>query len=89
MAACPADSPDGRILWTHKKQTICQSVINHEGSIRLAVASRGMRWAGAMPASEGLKPDCLAYIKESADMRPLSLCKKMDALSAETVGTIN
>ena len=60
-------------------ETIYKVVVNHEEQYSIWPADRdnppGWRDAG----KQGLKSDCLAYIKEVwTDMRPLSLRKQMD-----------
>ncbi|HYK04976.1 MAG TPA: MbtH family protein [Thermoanaerobaculia bacterium] len=59
--------------------TIYKVVVNHEEQYSIWPADRespaGWRDAG----KEGLKADCLAFIKEVwTDMRPLSLRRQMD-----------
>lgn len=59
--------------------TVYKVVLNHEEQYSIWPAERenplGWRDAG----KTGLKPECLAYIKEVwTDMRPLSLRKKME-----------
>ena len=63
-------------------QTIYTVVVNHEEqySIWLVGRERPLGWHEA--GKSGLKPDCLAYIKEVwTDMRPLSLRKHMENLA--------
>jgi len=65
-------------------KTIYKVVLNHEEQYSIWPASRenplGWRDAG----KSGLKPECLAYIKEVwTDMRPLSLRKRMEELARE------
>ena len=60
---------------------IYRVVVNHEEQYSIWPAERenpaGWRDAG----KEGLKSECLEYIKEVwTDMRPLSLRKKMEAM---------
>jgi MbtH protein len=64
--------------------TIYKVVLNHEEQYSIWPAYRenppGWRDAG----KSGLKPECLAYIKEVwTDMRPLSLRKRMEELAKE------
>jgi MbtH protein len=59
--------------------TIYKVVINHEEQYSIWPAHREnpLGWRDA--AYSGSKPECLEYIKEVwADMRPLSLRKKME-----------
>ncbi len=59
--------------------TLYKVVVNHEEqySIWPAGKENPLGWSDA--GKSGLKPECLAYIKEVwTDMRPLSLRKKMD-----------
>jgi MbtH protein len=64
-------------------KTTYKVVVNHEEQYSIWPAGRdnplGWRDAG----KDGLKADCLAYIKEVwTDMRPLSLRKSMDGTTA-------
>jgi MbtH protein len=68
-------------------ETIYKVVINHEGQYSIWPAYRenppGWRDAGR----NGTKEECLAYIEEVwADMRPLSLRKKMEAAKPNKPG---
>jgi MbtH protein len=59
--------------------TIYKVVVNHEEQYSIWPAGRenALGWQDA--GKQGLKDECLAYIKEVwTDMRPLSLRKKMD-----------
>ena len=62
--------------------TIYKVVVNHEQQYSIYPAERPnpLGWSDA--GKTGLKPECLAYIKEVwTDMRPLSLrLKMMDAI---------
>jgi MbtH protein len=63
-------------------KTTYKVVVNHEEQYSIWAADRenplGWRDAG----KQGLKDECLAYIKEVwTDMRPLSLRKHMEALA--------
>ncbi|HEY7416859.1 MAG TPA: MbtH family protein [Ktedonobacteraceae bacterium] len=65
-------------------KTIYKVVINHEEQYSIWPADRenplGWRDAG----KSGVKPECLAYIKEVwTDMRPLSLRKRMEELAGQ------
>jgi uncharacterized protein YbdZ (MbtH family) len=62
--------------------TIYKVVVNHEEqySIWPDYKEMPLGWKGV--GKSGLKPDCLAYIKEVwTDMRPLSLRKKMEEMA--------
>jgi MbtH protein len=55
-------------------------VVNHEEQYSIWFADREPPAGWRTVGKEGLKPDCLAYIKEVwTDMRPLSLRKAMEA----------
>jgi len=59
--------------------TIYKVVVNHEEQYSIWPVDRenALGWNDA--GKTGLKPECLAYIKEVwTDMRPLSLRKKME-----------
>ena len=59
--------------------TIYTVVVNHEEQYSIWPADREMPLGWRDAGKSGLKPDCLAYIKEVwTDMRPLSLRKKME-----------
>ncbi len=65
-------------------KAIYKVVVNHEEQYSIWSANRenprGWHDVGKM----GLKPECLAYIKEIwTDMRPLSLRKKMGELARQ------
>jgi MbtH protein len=60
-------------------------VVNHEEQYSIWPAERenALGWNDA--GKSGLKPECLAYIKEVwTDMRPLSLRKKMEEAAPVT-----
>jgi MbtH protein len=62
--------------------SVYEVVVNHEEQYSIWPADRKLPlgWRGV--GKSGLKPDCLAYIKEVwTDMRPLSLRKKMEELA--------
>ena len=64
--------------------TIYKVVVNHEEQYSIWPVDRenplGWRDAG----KSGLKPECLAYVKEVwTDMRPLSLRKRMEELAKQ------
>lgn len=59
--------------------TIYQVVVNHEEQYSIWPADRELPLGWRAAGKEGLKSDCLEYIKEVwTDMRPLSLRKKME-----------
>jgi len=63
---------------------IYKVVVNHEEQYSIWPADRenALGWKDA--GKEGLKAECLAYIKEVwTDMRPLSLRKKMEEMAAK------
>ena len=67
--------------------TIYQVVVNEEEQYSIWPADREMPlgWRGV--GKQGLKEECLAYIKEVwTDMRPLSLRKQMEAAERERQG---
>jgi len=54
--------------------TIYQVVVNHEEQYSIWAAERELPLGWKAVGKQGLKADCLAYIKEVwTDMRPLSL----------------
>ncbi len=67
----------------HEEQedkTIYNVVINHEEQYSIWPAHRENPLGWKSVGTSGLKPECLAYIKEVwTDMRPKSLRDKMDA----------
>jgi MbtH protein len=59
--------------------TIYRVVVNHEEQYSIWPAEREPPLGWSAVGKSGLKPECLAYIKEVwTDMRPLSLRKKME-----------
>ena len=59
-------------------KTIYKVVVNHEEQYSIWPADRENPLGWRDVGKNGLKADCLAYIKEVwTDMRPLSLRKKM------------
>ena len=64
---------------------IYKVVVNHEEQYSIWPAERANALGWNDAGKSGLKPECLAYIKEVwTDMRPLSLRQKM-ALAAGSV----
>ena len=59
--------------------TIYNVVMNHEEQYSIWPADRELPLGWKEAGKKGLKPECLAHIKEVwTDMRPLSLRKQMD-----------
>ncbi|MFN2386361.1 MAG: MbtH family protein [Thermoanaerobaculia bacterium] len=59
--------------------TIYSVVVNHEEQYSIWPADRELPLGWKEAGKKGLKPECLAYIKEVwTDMRPLSLRKQME-----------
>ena len=59
--------------------TIYNVVVNHEEQYSIWPADRELPLGWKEAGKKGLKPECLAYIKEVwTDMRPLSLRKQME-----------
>ena len=59
--------------------TVYKVVVNHEEQYSIWAADRELPLGWTEAGKSGLKPECLAYIKEVwTDMRPLSLRKKME-----------
>lgn len=59
--------------------TVYEVVVNHEEQYSIWPADREIPLGWRDAGKSGLKPECLAYIKEVwTDMRPLSLRKKME-----------
>lgn len=64
---------------------IYKVVVNHEEQYSIWPAERANALGWNDAGKSGLKPECLAYIKEVwTDMRPLSLRVKM----AQTAGSV-
>lgn len=74
------------MAWEEDENAIYKVVVNHEEQYSIwpdyKAIPNGWRAAG----KTGLKPECLAYIKEIwTDMRPLSLRKQMAEAEATHV----
>ena len=68
-------------------QRIYTVVINHEEQYSIWLADRQPPLGWREVGKEGLKSDCLAYIKEVwTDMRPLSLRKQMAERAGQQEG---
>jgi MbtH protein len=65
-------------------KTIYKVVVNHEEQYSIWAADREIPLGWNDVGKSGLKPECLAYIKEVwTDMRPLSLRKHMEELARQ------
>ena len=65
-------------------KTIYKVVVNHEEQYSIWPADRENPLGWNDVGKNGLKPECLAYIKEVwTDMRPLSLRKRMEELARQ------
>lgn len=59
--------------------TVYTVVVNHEEQYSIWPADRELPLGWREAGKKGLKPECLAYVKEVwTDMRPLSLRKAME-----------
>jgi MbtH protein len=68
---------------SEEDQTIYKVVINHEEQYSIWPAHKENPLGWRDVGKQGLKEECLAYIKEVwTDMRPLSLRKQMDSNSS-------
>jgi len=68
-------------------QRIYTVVVNHEEQYSIWLADRQPPLGWREVGKEGLKSDCLAYIKEVwTDMRPLSLRKQMAERAGQQEG---
>jgi MbtH protein len=62
-------------------------VVNHEEQYSIWISSLELPAGWRAVGKAGTKAECLAHIKEVwTDMRPLSLRKKMEALTHQTNG---
>jgi MbtH protein len=62
--------------------TVYNVVVNHEEQYSIWADYKEMPLGWKAVGKKGLKPECLAYIKEVwTDMRPLSLRKKMEEMA--------
>ncbi|HTK09090.1 MAG TPA: MbtH family protein [Ktedonobacteraceae bacterium] len=65
-------------------KTVYKVVVNHEEQYSIWPADRENPLGWRDGGKSGLKPECLAYIKEVwTDMRPLSLRKRMEELAQQ------
>ena len=61
-------------------KTVYKVVVNHEEQYSIWFADRELPNGWREAGKQGLKAECLAYLKDVwTDMRPLSLRKAMDA----------
>ncbi|MFL5653677.1 MAG: MbtH family protein [Ktedonobacteraceae bacterium] len=68
-------------------QRIYTVVVNHEDQYSIWFADRQLPLGWREVGKQGLKSDCLAYIKEVwTDMRPLSLRKQMAERAGQQEG---
>jgi MbtH protein len=68
---------------TNEKEdaTIYKVVVNHEDQYSIWPADREIPLGWRDAGKAGMKPECLAYIKQVwTDMRPLSLRKRMESV---------
>jgi MbtH protein len=74
------------MAWEEDEQAIYKVVVNHEEQYSIWPDYKEIPNGWQAVGKTGLKPECLAYIKEVwTDMRPLSLRKQM--AEAERVST--
>jgi MbtH protein len=67
--------------------TVYNVVVNHEEQYSIWPADRELPLGWKEAGKKGLKPECLAYIKEVwTDMRPLSLRKQMEEAAKKDQG---
>ena len=68
-------------------KTIYKVVVNHEEQYSIWFADRELPLGWRAVGKQGLKSECLAYIKEVwTDLRPLSLRKKMEEQTQQQEG---
>lgn len=68
-------------------KTIYKVVVNHEEQYSIWFADRELPLGWRAVGKQGLKSECLAYIKEVwTDLRPLSLRKKMEEQARQQEG---
>ncbi|MBV9021568.1 MAG: MbtH family protein [Chloroflexi bacterium] len=68
-------------------KTIYKVVVNHEEQYSIWFADRELPLGWRAVGKQGLKSECLAYIKEVwTDLRPLSLRKKMEEQAQQQEG---
>jgi MbtH protein len=69
-------------------KTIYKVVVNHEEQYSIWFADRENPLGWRDVGKSGLKPECLAYIKEVwTDMRPLSLRKHMEEAAQQKLSS--
>jgi MbtH protein len=65
-------------------RTLYKVVVNHEEQYSIWFAERKLPPGWRETGKSGLKPECLAYIREVwTDMRPLSLRKQMEEVARQ------
>ncbi|MBV8694114.1 MAG: MbtH family protein [Ktedonobacteraceae bacterium] len=68
-------------------KTIYKVVVNHEEQYSIWFADRELPLGWRAVGKQGLKSECLTYIKEVwTDLRPLSLRKKMEEQARQQEG---
>ncbi len=68
-------------------ETIYKVVVNHEEQYSIWFADREVPGGWREAGKEGIKSECLEYIKEVwTDMRPLSLRKRMEEAAQTAAG---
>ena len=72
------------MAWEEDETMIYKVVVNHEEQYSIWPDYKEIPAGWRAVGKSGLKPDCLAYIKEVwTDMRPLSLRKQMAEAAAK------
>lgn len=76
------------MAWEEDEQAIYKVVVNHEEQYSIWPDYKKIPNGWRAVGKTGLKPECLAYIKEVwTDMRPLSLRRQMADSEAERAST--
>ncbi|MGD9658391.1 MAG: MbtH family protein [Methylocystis sp.] len=71
------------MTWEEDENLIYAVVVNHEEQYSIWPEYKEIPKGWSAVGKTGLKPECLAYIKEVwTDMRPLSLRKQMAEIEA-------
>jgi MbtH protein len=72
------------MAWEEDETLVYQVVVNHEEQYSIWPDYKEIPAGWRAVGKSGLKPECLAYIKEVwTDMRPLSLRKQMAEAAAK------
>jgi MbtH protein len=72
------------MAWEEDETMVYKVVVNHEEQYSIWPDYKEMPAGWRAVGKSGLKPECLAYIKEAwTDMRPLSLRKQMAEAAAK------